>query len=169
MEIEYREALTEIYEILLYIDQESFDEIPFEVIYKITENKSNSYEFKINDKEEELGNIIQNRIKEPTKEILAYLYLKYWNKKEDEKAKEELEALEQTMKIQGLYDIFTLSLDKQYIEDKKEEVVYNEFIKNTNASIVDEKLPIKNTETIFTKIKKLILRLISRFKKSEKA
>ena len=167
MEVEYREALTEIYEILLYIDQESFDEIPFEVIYKITENKSNSYDFKIDDKEEKLGNIIKNRIKEPTKEILAYLYLKYWNKNEDEKSLEELEALEQTMKIQGLYDIFTLSLDKQYIEDKVEEEAYNEFIKNSNAT-VEENLPIKNNDTIFTKIKRLLMKLRNKFKKTDK-
>jgi len=165
MEIEYREALTEIYEILLYIDQESFDEIPFEVIYKITENKSKTYDFKINDKEEKLGQIIENRIKEPTKEILAYLYLKYWNKKDDEKLNEELEALEQTMKIQGLYDIFTLNLDKQYVEDIREEEAYNEFMKS--SANIEENLPIRNTESIFAKIKKLILKLFKKFKKTK--
>ena len=35
MDKKFREALSEIYEILLYIDQKSFDEIPFEVIFKI--------------------------------------------------------------------------------------------------------------------------------------
>ena len=43
MEEKYREALSEIYEILLYIDQKSFDELPFEVVYKISENRSKKY------------------------------------------------------------------------------------------------------------------------------
>ena len=84
MDKKFREALSEIYEILLYIDQKSFDEIPFEVIFKISENKSKEYDFKIDENEKELGEIIENKISEETKEILAYLYLKYWNKNEDE-------------------------------------------------------------------------------------
>ena len=76
MDKKFREALSEIYEILLYIDQKSFDEIPFEVIFKISENKSKEYDFKIDENEKELGEIIENKISEETKEILAYLYLK---------------------------------------------------------------------------------------------
>ncbi len=159
MEEIYREALSEIYEILLYIDKESFDELPFEVIYKITENKSKKYEFKIDENEKHVGDIIENKIKEETKEMLAYLYLKYWNQKEDENLKDELNAIEETMKIQNIYSIFSLDMENPILEDK-EEVKIEENKENTSL-IVHEK------ENIFTKIKKLILKLFEKFGKKQ--
>jgi len=54
MNEEYRIALSEVYTVLLHIKQEFFDNIPFEVIYKITVNKSEDYNFEIDEKDEEL-------------------------------------------------------------------------------------------------------------------
>ena len=69
MDKKFREALSEIYEILLYIDQKSFDEIPFEVIFKISENKSKEYDFKIDENEKELGEIIENKICDESRKL----------------------------------------------------------------------------------------------------
>lgn len=165
MEKRYREALSEIYEILLYIDQKSFDEIPLEVIFKITENKSKEYSFKINEKENELGEIIENKISEETKEILAYLYLKYWSDTEkDENLKKELLALEETMKLQGIYEIFTLDMTNPIIQDIKDEDIINDEIsdnKENKAIMKQEK------ENIFIKLKNILMRFFKRFGKKK--
>lgn len=171
MDKKFREALSEIYEILLYIDQKSFDEIPFEVIFKISENKSKEYDFKIDENEKELGEIIENKISEETKEILAYLYLKYWNKNEDENLQKELVAIEETMKLQGLYDIFTLDMSNPIIEestvdiDKNANTNMDTNIKETNAND-NEKALIKN-ENIFVKIKNMIIKFFRKFGKNK--
>lgn len=171
MDKKFREALSEIYEILLYIDQKSFDEIPFEVIFKISENKSKEYDFKIDENEKELGEIIENKISEETKEILAYLYLKYWNKNEDENLQKELVAIEETMKLQGLYDIFTLDMSNPILE---ESTVYIDKNANTNMDTNiketydndNEKALIKN-ENIFVKIKNMIIKFFRKFGKNK--
>lgn len=169
MDKKFREALSEIYEILLYIDQKSFDEIPFEVIFKISENKSKEYDFKIDENEKELGEIIENKISEETKEILAYLYLKYWNKNEDENLQKELVAIEETMKLQGLYDIFTLDMSNPILEestvdiDKNANTNMDTNIKETNDN---EKALIKN-ENIFVKIKNMIIKFFRKFGKNK--
>lgn len=167
MEENYREALSEIYEILLYIDKESFDELPFEVIYKITENKSKKYEFKIDENEKQIGEIIENKIKEETKEMLAYLYLKYWNQKEDDKdLQDELNAIEETMKIQKIYDVFTLDMENPILPDI-EEATENEDTKVEEKENTDNSLLPVEKENIFSKIKKLILKLFKKFGKKE--
>lgn len=167
MDKKFREALSEIYEILLYIDQKSFDEIPFEVIFKISENKSKEYDFKIDENEKELGEIIENKISEETKEILAYLYLKYWNKNEDENLQKELVAIEETMKLQGLYDIFTLDMSNPILEESTVDIDKNANtnIKETNANY-NEKALIKN-ENIFVKIKNMIIKFFRKFGKNK--
>lgn len=171
MDKKFREALSEIYEILLYIDQKSFDEIPFEVIFKISENKSKEYDFKIDENEKELGEIIENKISEETKEILAYLYLKYWNKNEDENLQKELVAIEETMKLQGLYDIFTLDMSNPILEestvdiDKNANTNMDTNIKETNDND-NEKALIKN-ENIFVKIKNMIIKFFRKFGKNK--
>lgn len=171
MDKKFREALSEIYEILLYIDQKSFDEIPFEVIFKISENKSKEYDFKIDENEKELGEIIENKISEDTKEILAYLYLKYWNKNEDENLQKELVAIEETMKLQGLYDIFTLDMSNPILEestvdiDKNANTNMDTNIKETNDND-NEKALIKN-ENIFVKIKNMIIKFFRKFGKNK--
>lgn len=164
MDKKFREALSEIYEILLYIDQKSFDEIPFEVIFKISENKSKEYDFKIDENEKELGEIIENKISEETKEILAYLYLKYWNKSDDENLKKELVALEETMKLQGIYNIFTLDMESPIIEDRNESNVdENNNIDNKESN---NELVVHN-ENIFVKIKNIIIKFFKRFGKKD--
>lgn len=164
MDKKFREALSEIYEILLYIDQKSFDEIPFEVIFKISENKSKDYDFKIDENEKELGEIIENKISEETKEILAYLYLKYWNKSDDENLQKELVALEETMKLQGIYNIFTLDMESPIIEDRNESNVdENNNIDNKESN---NELVVHN-ENIFVKIKNIIIKFFKRFGKKD--
>lgn len=170
MDKRFREALSEIYEILLYIDQKSFDEIPFEVVLKITENKSKEYVFKIDENERELGEIIENRIKEETKEILAYLYLKYWNKKESEELDKELNALEETMKLQGIYDIFTLDISKIRFDDEvsADNLKNKSNDKNNNEDMEESKELVKH-ENIFIKIKNILIKFFQKFGKKKKS
>ena len=137
------------------------------MIFKISENKSKEYDFKIDENEKELGEIIENKISEETKEILAYLYLKYWNKNEDENLQKELVAIEETMKLQGLYDIFTLDMSNPILEESTVDIDKNANtnIKETNANY-NEKALIKN-ENIFVKIKNMIIKFFRKFGKNK--
>lgn len=166
MDKKFRKALSEIYEILLYIDQESFDEIPFEVIFKISENKSKEYDFKIDENEKELGEIIENKISEEAKEILAFLYLKYWCKNDDENLQKELIAIEETMKLQGIYNIFTLDIDNPIIEDSKENKI-DEINYNKESNKENNKELVVHDENIFVKIKNIIIKFFKKFGKKK--
>lgn len=147
----YRIALSEIYAVLLYMEQETFDKIPFEIVYKITANKSEDYVLKIDENKEELANVIENKLGEEAREILALLYLKYWC--EDEKLKEEINAIEEVMKIEGIYDIFTLDLKKVYIEDNQDQAV-----KEENSMVVYK----DKEERFLKKIKNMLFRFFKR-------
>ena len=71
--INYRNAYTEVYEILSYLDEEEFNKIPPEVIETIRVNKNDEYEYEVN---EDLD--LQNQPMLPeTKAILFNLFRDY--------------------------------------------------------------------------------------------
>lgn len=151
MNEEYRIALSEVYTVLLHIKQEFFDYIPFEVIYKITVNKSENYNFEIDEKNEELEEAVENRLGKKSKEILYLLYLRYWCEEENKKLKKELNNIEKSMKAKGVYDVFTEDLKKTYIENNMEE---------DNSMIIYEE------EKFLKKIKSILIRLFKKVKKT---
>lgn len=151
MNEEYRIALSEVYTVLLHIKQEFFDYIPFEVIYKITVNKSENYNFEIDEKNEELEEAVENRLGKKSKEILYLLYLRYWCEEENKKLKKELNNIEKSMKAKGVYDVFTEDLKKTYIENNIEE---------DNSMIIYEE------EKFLKKIKNILIKLFKKMKKT---
>ena len=150
MNEEYRIALSEVYTVLLHIKQEFFDNIPFEVIYKITVNKSEDYNFEIDEKDEELEETIENKLGKRAKQILYLLYLRYWCEEENKKIKKELNNIEKSMKAKGVYDVFTVDLKKTYIENNREE---------ENSMIIYEE------EKFLKKIKNILIKLFKKVKK----
>ncbi|MCI8965348.1 MAG: hypothetical protein HFJ43_03220 [Clostridia bacterium] len=151
MNEEYRIALSEVYTVLLHIKQEFFDNIPFEVIYKITVNKSEDYNFEIDEKDKELEETIENKLGKRAKQILYLLYLRYWCEEENKKIKKELNNIEKSMKAKGVYDVFTVDLKKTYIENNREE---------ENSMIIYEE------EKFLKKIKNILIKLFKKVKKT---
>ena len=90
--------------------------------------------------------------------------MKYWNKSDDENLQKELVALEETMKLQGIYNIFTLDMESPIIEDRKESNVdENNNIDNKESN---NELVVHN-ENIFVKIKNIIIKFFKRFGKKD--
>ena len=104
------------------------------------------------------------------KEILAYLYLKYWNKKESEELDKELNALEETMKLQGIYDIFTLDISKIRFDDEvsADNIKNKSNDKNNNEDMEESKDLVKH-ENIFIKIKNILIKFFQKFGKKKKS
>ena len=69
----YKNALSEVYEILQYLEEESYNKIPKEIIKLIDDNRNKQYDFWI-DKTAPLKDQI---ILEETKEILFEIYRDY--------------------------------------------------------------------------------------------
>ena len=69
------------------------------------------------------------------------------------------------MKAQNLYDIFTLDMDNPILEDVDEKKIEESQVKNDEEKHLTE---IKK-ENIFVKIKNLILKLFSKFRKKDKS
>ncbi len=70
---EYREAFTEVNEILKYLDEHLVKKIPKEFIDNIKENKSKSYELKYDNTK----GLNENNLKMETRAILSVIYRDY--------------------------------------------------------------------------------------------
>ncbi len=104
----YKNAFTEVYTIINYIEDEDYSMIPEDVISVIEENRNQDYEYEMN---EELDIFNQPMLPE-TKAILFNFFRDYWATPEQkEKIKrmqrEERQKIEEKKKIEyGEYDVF---------------------------------------------------------------
>lgn len=80
LNIKYKNALSELYELLKVMKKEDVDKIPDELIDFIKSNRNKDYS--PNFPKEPLKNL--NLLPE-TKAILGFLYAKYWYKDDDDK------------------------------------------------------------------------------------
>ncbi len=113
----YREALTEVNEILKYLSEDLLKKIPEEIIDNIKENMSTSYELKYDNTK----GLNEQNLKQETRAILSVIYRDYicneYMKKEIiQKDRKEWFELEKK-KEYGNTDIFK----KQNIQSKKTE------------------------------------------------
>lgn len=76
MKDNYREALTEVNEILTYLPKEYRQRLPLRLYQFIQENKSEDYVFEYN---EDIS-LEEQDLKRETKSLIAILLLKYWDK-----------------------------------------------------------------------------------------
>ena len=76
MKDNYREALTEVNEILNYLPKEYIQRLPLNLYQFIQENKSEDYVFEYN---EDIS-LEEQDLKLETKSLIAILLLKYWNR-----------------------------------------------------------------------------------------
>ena len=75
LDIEYRNAISEILEILKYTDKELVDKIPKSLLNFWQRNKSKTYEPKLNHNKE----LSQMNLLPKTRAIIAMLYTQYFN------------------------------------------------------------------------------------------
>ena len=148
----YKNAFTEVYTILDYIEEEDYEKIPTEVLEVIEENKNPDYEYEMN---EEVDIFTQPMLPE-TKAILFNFFRDYWA------------TPEQTEKIKRMQ-----REDMQKIEEKKKQQYgdYNVFknnVSNENESNYNsdktEVTGTENTSLIEVKEDNFITRIINKIK-----
>ena len=129
----YKNAFTEVYTILNYIEDEDYEKIPPEVLEVIEENKNPDYEYEMN---EEVDIFTQPMLPE-TKAILFNFFRDYWA------------TPEQTEKIKRMQ-----KEEMQKIEEKKRQQYgdYNVFKNNVSFVILELLLFSLSLETLFLKI-----------------
>ena len=148
----YKNAFTEVYTILDYIEDEDYEKIPTEVLEVIEENRNPDYEYEMN---EEVDIFTQPMLPE-TKAILFNFFRDYWA------------TPEQTEKIKRMQ-----REDMQKIEEKKKQQYgdYNVFknnVSNENESNYNsdktEVTGTENTSLIEVKKDNFITRIINKIK-----
>lgn len=92
-----QETFSEVYEILLLLDNEDFEKIPKDVIQAIRENRNEDYDVDVDD-------ILNDGIKKDTRDLLASIYLKYLATSEENKVVNELSELEKSKKYKEKMD-----------------------------------------------------------------
>ena len=141
----YANAFTEVLTILKFISKEEYEKVPLDIIEIIEDNCNQSYSVEYNP-DIPLAN--QNISKE-ARIIIALLFRDYWATQEQ---KNKIELKEK-------YDISILEAEKvkKYNTDdlfKKNKSDYSYKHKEDNNQLVEDK------ETLFTKLKRIILKII---------
>lgn len=139
---EYKEAFSEILEILKYFDKKRIEKIPKEIIDFFDENKDSDYEITI-----DLNKPLEKQnIKRETKDILVSLYVEYLC---PEEGKEEINRI----------------LNENYIKEQnnlRQEYSSEDIFKNRYESKNEEHLElVQYNENVFTRILKKIKQLLN--------
>ena len=148
----YQRAFTEVYEILIYLDEEYYNKIPTEIIKAIEENRDTEYTFYI---DESIPFVEQNLLEE-TKAILFNLYRDYLAKPEIKDKilqyqKEEKHISEKIKQEKFDYKNIFKNNSVNHIEKN------NSITKNVQNNLIE----VKKNKNIFTRIIKRIKKLLS--------
>lgn len=147
----YKNAFTEVYTILNYIEDEEYNKIPEDVISVIEENRNEDYEYEMN---EDVDIFTQPMLPE-TKAILFNFFRDYWstpeqNEKIKRMQKEERQRIEEKKKIEyGADKIF---------KNRNSNIKSSENNQNMNETIS------KNTSLIEVKKENFIVKIINKIK-----
>ena len=115
----YKNAYTEVYEILEQLDEEEYNKIPFEVITAIRENRNTEYEFEL-DEELELK---EQELLPETKAILFNLFRDYLSTAEQKEKIKKMQAEERQKNEQNKSEQYNSDLfaSKKKVQDIREE------------------------------------------------
>lgn len=138
---DYSKAYTELLEILRYVSQEDYDEIPKVLIEFFEENKENNYLYNY---EIDLP-FEQQKISRLTKILIASLYVNYWTTNEE---KEQIKIKDNEYLIK--------------LEEKKRKMYNPDDIFRQNEEFVD-KSDFKN-QLIVKENRNIILRIMKKLK-----
>ena len=142
----YKNAFTEVYTILDYIEDEDYEKIPLEILEVIEENRNQDYEYEMN----EDVDIFNQPMLPETKAILFNFFKDYWSTPEQ---KETIKRIQREA--------------MQKIEKKKKQE-YGEHVvfKNNNSNIHKSNNYLENKNTALMEIKKdsLFSKIINKIK-----
>lgn len=144
--VDYKKACVEILAILNNMSIENFNKIPKELIEGFEKNKDNNYIFDLDYSK----NLKEQKLSPFTIAILNNLYRDYWvseDIREQLILKENQKRYEQEKLKREIYN--SDELFKKVDKDK------NINIENTNTSLIHQK------ETIFTKLKNIIFKILN--------
>ena len=115
----YKNAYTEVYEILEQLDEEEYNKIPSEVITAIRENRNTEYEFEL-DEELELK---EQELLPETKAILFNLFRDYLSTAEQKEKIKKMQAEERQKNEQNKSEQYNSDLfaSKKKVQDIREE------------------------------------------------
>lgn len=115
----YKNAYTEVYEILEQLDEEEYNKIPSEVITAIRENRNTEYEFEL-DEELELK---EQELLPETKAILFNLFRDYLSTAEQKEKIKKMQAEERRKNEQNKSEQYNSDLfaSKKKVQDIREE------------------------------------------------
>lgn len=115
----YKNAYTEVYEILEQLDEEEYNKIPSEVITAIRENRNTEYEFEL-DEELELK---EQELLPETKAILFNLFRDYLSIAEQKEKIKKMQAEERQKNEQNKSEQYNSDLfaSKKKVQDIREE------------------------------------------------
>lgn len=170
MKNNYREALTEVNEILNYVPEIYIEKLPINLINFIKENKSENYIFHIDD----TIAIQEQNIKNETKSFIAILLLKYWDRENQENLLEKYnnneKKYQQLLHEKYNVNIFENKIKKDntktdIIEYKKQNVIvkfFKNILKNLTIQHVDN---YKNMDLEVAKEKQYNFDILKYFKR----
>lgn len=140
---DYRNAFTEVYTILKYIETDDYEKIPSEIIEVIEENRNKEYEYEMN---EDVDIFNQTMLPE-TKAMLFNFFRDYWA------------TPEQTAKIKRMQREDLLRIE----EEKKKKYNNTDIFKNNNLD-TSNKNQIEETALVEIKKDSLWTKIIRRIK-----
>ena len=140
----YKNAFTEVYTILNFIEDEDYNKIPKNIICVIEENRNQDYEYEMN---EELDIFNQPMLPE-TKAILFNFFRDYWATEEQ---KEKIKIMQRE--------------ERQKIEEKKR-IEYGEYnvFKNHNTTIKNQNEDANKTALVESKKENIFIKILNRIK-----
>ena len=147
VDLNFRNAFSEVYEILSYLDEEDYNKIPNEVICAIEENRNLDYVYYI----DESIDFVEQEMMEETRAILFNLFRDYFAT-DSQRVKifkiQELERLklEDEKRLKYSVNVFENTKNEEIVENTK---MSKEKIDSVNSLVKKEKWYIK----IFRKIK----------------
>ena len=140
LELKYRNAFKEVYEILKYTDIDLVNKIPKKFINFLRANMNNDYEFNVQE-----GICLNKQIlSEETNNIFALIYRDYWateEEKEEFRKKDEEERKLNEEKLEHIFD----RKDKEIIGEEEN----NQLIKIERESFI---------KRLFSKLKRFFLK-----------
>lgn len=140
---DYRNAFTEVYTILKYIETDDYEKIPSEIIEVIEENRNKEYEYEMN----EDVDIFNQPMLPETKAMLFNFFRDYWA------------TPEQTAKIKRMQREDLLRIE----EEKKKKYNNTDIFKNNNLD-TSNKNQIEETALVEIKKDSLWTKIIRRIK-----
>ncbi len=115
----YKNAYTEVYEIIKQLDEEEYNKIPSEVIITIRENRNTEYEFEL-DEELELK---EQELLPETKAILFNIFRDYLSTQEQKEKIIKMQAVERQKNEQNKAEQYKSNVfaSKKKVQDIREE------------------------------------------------